>query len=129
MSSNPINISFFGGGDDKIFCQNIFDLTIFHNNTSTTFEDASNDKYINIITSDDNINFDSIKCYELTVKMVSLVNEIYSIKNMFTIEDDMHVFKENNIYIEFIKNENGTANCCIHVSKQDNRMFFTPPNY
>lgn len=129
MSSKPINISFFGGGDDKMFCQNIFHLTVFHNNTATTFEDASNDKYINIITSSDSVQFDSIKCYELTVNMISFVNETYSIKNMFTVEDDMHVHKENNIYIEFRKNEDGTANCCIHINKQDSRIFFTPPNY
>lgn len=129
MASKPINISFFGGGDDSIFCQNIFTLTIFHKNTSTRFEDAANTNYINIITSEDNIKFDDIKCYELTVTTISFVNETYTINNMFNVEDDTHVYKENNLYIEFRKNPDGTTNCCIHINKDNSRIFFTPPNY
>lgn len=129
MSSKPINIFLPGGGDDKIFCQNIFHLTVFYDKTISVFEYVSNEKYINIITGDDFVMFDKIVRYELTINTISFNNEAYSIKNIFTVVDDMHVYNGNNIYIEFRKNQDDTVNCCIHINQNDSRIFFTPPNY
>jgi hypothetical protein len=125
--SKPINIS-FNGGNNPLFTQYIYKLTVYHNNISSVFEESTTEKYITILTNKHNIMFDSIKCYELNVTVLSFGTEYYNIKNMFNI-DDINVHKDNNIYIEFLKNKDDTTNCCIYLTTDNSRIFFTPPNY
>ncbi len=129
--SFPINISIFGGGnmDDKMFIQYNYSLTLyFKDNTCKIFNETINEKYVNIITTNDNIIFDNIINYNVVVEVISLTSQIYTITNKFIVEDDAHIYKGNNIYVEFKKIDSNT-NCCISLANDDSRFFFTPPNY
>ncbi len=129
--SFPINISIFGGGnmDDNMFTQYNYSLTLyFKNNTYQIFDESTNEKYINIINTNDNIIFNDIISYNIRVDVISLITQSYNVSNKFIVEDDTHIYKGNNIYVEFKNIENNT-NCCISLANDDSRIFFTPPNY
>jgi hypothetical protein len=128
--SFPINISLFGGGNGDInFTQYNYSLTLYSgNDLFRTFQESTNEKYINIIKNNDNILFSDIKSYDIRIDVISLTSQIYSISNKFIIEGDQHIYNGNNIYIEFKKLENNMTNCCISVIDND-RVFFTPPKY
>jgi hypothetical protein len=129
MSSGPINISINNMNDPK-FTYYIYSLKLcLRNFTQLLFEETSSDKYINIFSFNNNINFNDIIAYELNINIISFVSHSISIKNKFKIIDDSHVHKDNNVYIEFTKNTDNMTNCCIHLTGDRNTTFFTPPNY
>lgn len=131
MSSKPINISLFRGGKhDHLFIHYIFHLTLFFkNNTVKIFEETVNEKYINIFSYNNNINFNEIESYKLNVTIISFNTINLTISNIFQINDDKHLYKDSSIYIEFTKNEDSYTNCCVYLTNTNNRLFFTPPNY
>ena len=134
MSHKPINI-IFGNKDNKDndFIQCIYDLTLNFNNMneSIKFKELLYSKYCNIINYMNKIKFDMIDSYTLTITTKYNYNkEIYSVTNDFILTDDMHVFKNDDIYVEFTQNNEGYVNCCIYLKVLDNnRLFVTPPNY
>jgi hypothetical protein len=131
MSSRPINVSLFRGGKhDHLFTHYIYHLTLYlKNDMPKYFEETINEKYINIFSFNNNIHFDNIISYELNIIIVSFNTIEYTIKNNFNIIDDTHMYKDNSIYIEFTKNKDNNTNCCIHLTSDNSRLFFTPPNY
>ncbi len=128
MSSRPINISM--NMNDPNFTYYIYSLKIhLRNFNDILFEETSSDKYINIFSFNNNINFYDIIAYELNIKIISFTSHSIFIKNKFKIIEDSHINKDNNAYIEFTKNIDNMTNCCIHLTGDRNMTFFTPPNY
>lgn len=133
MSSNPININqklLFGGGkNDNNFTHYIFKIILFFKNTEPIIiEETTIDKYINLFSYKNKINFNEIKFYELNIKIISFTMSKYSIKNKF-INQDSYTYKDDTIYLEITKNEDNFANCCVYINNDKSRLFFTPPNY
>jgi hypothetical protein len=134
MSSNSININqklLFGGSknDDK-FTHYIFEIILFFNNNlePIRIEETTTDKYINLFSYKNKINFNEIKFYELNIKIISFTINNYSIKNKF-INSDNYTYKDDIIYLEITKNVENFANCCVYINNDKSRLFFTPPNY
>jgi hypothetical protein len=137
MSSDPINIMnqrLFGGGkNDNIFTNYNFEIILFFNNREPlVIDETTNDKYINLFSYANKINFNDIKFYELNITFISFFVNKYSIKNKFIVSNessDNHTYKDEIIYLEITKNNNNFANCCIYINNDKSRLFFTPPNY
>ena len=130
MSSFPINISAFKDGKkDPIFIHYSYIITVYFNdNTCITFEETTNNKYINLFTFNNNINFNNIILYELSVMILSFKNYVFNIKQNFIANEDIHIYKDNSLYIEITKNKDNYANCCVHIN-DTSRLYFTPPSY
>ncbi len=138
MSSNPINImnqKLFGGGkDDNQFTNYNFQMVLFFNNSEPiVIEETTSNKYINLFSYANKINFKDIKFYELNITFISFFINKYSVKNKFIISDDnkdCHMYRDEVIYLEITNNNsNDYANCCIYINNDKSRLFFTPPNY
>lgn len=136
--SNPININLinkiFGGGgkNDNNFTNYTFEMILFFKNSDPIIiSETTNDKYINLFSYNNKINFNDIKFYELNIDIVSFNFNKYSIKNKFIVSNnqDLHTFQDNIIYLEITKNIDNYANCCIYINNDKSRLFFTPPNY
>lgn len=138
MSSNPININNInnkifrnGNNDDNQYITHyIFEIILFFNNSEPiVIEETTTEKYINLFSYNNKINFNDIKFYELNIKIISFNIFNHSIKNKFIVNNNYHMFKDNIIYIEITKNEDNFANCCVYINNDKSRCFFTPPNY
>ena len=130
----PINIIFNNKDNkDNDFLQCIFDLTIKLKNVNQdiNFKELLFSKYCNIISHSNKIKFNMIESYTLNITSKSHYNrEVYSITNNFILSDDIHIYKNDDIYIEFTQNNEGYINCCTYLKVlDDNRVFITPPNY
>jgi hypothetical protein len=134
MSSNPININqklLFGGGkNDNNFTHYIFEIILFLKNNlePIRIKETTTNKYINLFSYKNKINFNEIKFYELNIKIISFTINNYSIKNKF-INSDNYTYKDDIIYLEITKNDENFANCCVYINNDKSRLFFTPPNY
>jgi hypothetical protein len=125
MSSTPMNI-LFGKGKDDMFNNNIYILELYlKDGTYVKFEDTNNEKYINIFTFRNNINYYNIQAYELTV----INKKTIYIQNEFNSSLSSYIYKDTNIFLEISKNIDNIANCCIYLTSNNSQMFFTPPNY
>jgi hypothetical protein len=141
MSSGPININpinmnqkLFGGDkNDNFFTNYNFEIILFFNNREPiVINETTNDKYINLFSYANKINFNDIKFYELNITFISFFVNKYSIKNKFEVSNNnlnYHTYKDDVIYLEITKNNNNYSNCCIHIINDKSRLFFTPPNY
>lgn len=133
--SNPININIFGGnGDnDNQYTNYVYEIILFFNNRDPiVIEETTHEKYINLFSYANKINFNDIKFYELNISFVSFFVSKYSVKNKFIINNDNHTYKDDTIYLEISKNNSSNcdyANCCIYINNDKSRLFFTPPNY
>ena len=126
----PINIIFRDDkGDD--FTQYIYELTLtMKDNTNKKFKEICNMKYCKLFTFNEMIPFDMIKNYNLDITLIKFTKDIYNINNIFTIDEDTHIYKNDEIYIEFIQNNDRITSCCCSLKVLDNtRLFITPPNY
>ncbi len=127
-----MNINLFGGGkNDNNFTHYIFEIILFFKNREPmVIEETTNDKYINLFSYNNKINFNDIKFYQLNINIMSFNVSKYSIKNKFNINNqDVYTFKDDVIYLEITKNIDNYANCCIYINNDKSRLFFTPPNY
>jgi hypothetical protein len=130
--SNPININIFGGkgGNNDQFTNYNYEIILFFNNKEPiVIEESTNEKYINLFSYNNKINFNDIKFYELNISIYSFIVSKYSIKNKFIISNDNHTYKDEVVYLEISKNNDNFANCCIYINNDKSRLFFTPPNY
>ena len=98
------------------------------NSEPIIIEDTSNEKYINLFSYDDKINYNDIKSYELNINLISFDINKYSIKEKFNINRESYIYKDNAIYLEINKNDDNYSNCYICINNTS-RLFFTPPNY
>ncbi len=127
-----MNINLFGGGkNDNNFTHYIFEIILFFKNRDPmVIEETTTDKYINLFSYNNKINFNNIKFYELNINIMSFNVNKYSIKNKFNVNNlDLYTFQDDVIYLEITKNINNYANCCIYINNDKSRLFFTPPNY
>ncbi len=131
ININPINLGLFGGGkNDNIFTQYIFEIILFmKNGENIVIEETSNEKYINLFSYNENINYNDIVFYELSINLISFDINHYTIKNKFNSNCESYVFKDNIIYLEMNKNNDNYTNCYICINNNASRLFFTPPNY
>jgi hypothetical protein len=126
----PVNILFGNNKDNNDFIQCIFELTLkFNDSTERVFREISYSKYCNLITIENDVKFNTISKYKLKISIFKFIKDTYIIEEPFTI-DNTYVFKNDDIYIEFMQNEEGLTNCCCNlIALDNNRMFITPPNY
>ena len=131
ININPNNLSLFGGGkNDNIFTHYIFEIILFMKNGEPIIvEETSTEKYINLFSHHNKINFNDIKFYELNINFISFDINKYSIKNKFDINGDNHIYKDTTVYLEINKTNDNYSNCCIYITNNASRLFFTPPNY
>ncbi len=134
MSSNPININNILNNkifrNDNIFTHYVFEIILFMINGETiVIEETSNEKYINLFSYNNKINYNDIMYYELNINFISFDINFYSIKNKFNSKSESYVFKDNIIYLEINKNNDNYSNCYICINNNASRLFFTPPNY
>ena len=134
ININPINIfnnGLFGGGkSDNIFTHYIFEIILFmKNGEPIIIEETSAEKYINLFSYNDKINYNDIKFYELNINLVSFDTNKYSIKNKFNTNTESYIYKDQMVYLEINKNDNSYSNCYICINNSASRLFFTPPNY
>jgi hypothetical protein len=139
--SNPINIinhRLFGGKNSKNghndnndqFTNYNYEIILFFNNRDPmVLEESTNEKYINLFSYNNKINFNDIRFYELNISIYSFIVSKYSIKNKFIINNDNHTYKDEVVYLEISKNNDNFANCCVYINNDKSRLFFTPPNY
>ncbi len=131
ININPINLGLFGGGkNDNIFTQYVFEIILFmKNGENIVIEETSNEKYINLFSYNEKINYNDIVFYELNINLISFDINNYSIKNRFNSNCESYIFKDNIIYLEINKNNDNYSNCYIYINNNASRLFFTPPNY
>jgi len=127
--SKPINI-IFRDDNNNIFIQYIYELTLtFKDNTQKVFKEICNMKHCKIITFNNMIPFNMIEKYNMDITQINFTNNIYNINN-FIGEEDTHISKNDDIYIEFIQNNDKNTSCCCYLKVNDStRLFITPPNY
>ena len=127
----PINILYNGNKDNFDFIQSIFEITItFKNNDIKKFREISYSKHCKLFTSSDMINYDMIESFVLYITIFKFTKEVYNIKQVFNNDEDIFIYKNDDIYIEFIKNSDNNTNCCCYLKTLDcSRVFITPPNY
>ena len=131
MSSiKPINI-IFRDDNNNDFTQYIYELTLtMKDNTEKYFKDICNMKHCKIITFNQMIPFNMIDKYNLNITLIKFTRDIYNINNNFISDEDTHISKNDDIYIEFLQNNNKMTSCCCYLKVLDNtRVFITPPNY
>ena len=128
-----MKINLFGGGkNDNNFTHYIFEIILFFKNREPMIiEENTTDKFINLFSYNNKINFNDIKFYQLNINIMSFSISKYSIKNKFIFSNnkDLHTFQDDVIYLEITKNIDNYANCCICINNEKSRLFFTPPNY
>jgi len=131
MANKPINIIFGGDNMNNDFTQYIYELTLkFKDNSIKKFKEISNSKHCKIITFNKMIPFNNIDSYNLTITLVNFTNSVYSLNENFTYDGDSYIYKNDDIYIEFLQNNTMMTSCCCYVKALDNtRLFITPPNY
>jgi hypothetical protein len=134
ININPINIfnnTLFGGGkSDNVFTHYVFEIILFmKNGEPIIIEESTTEKYINLFSYNDKINYNDIKFYELNINLISFDTNKYSIKNRFNSNSESYIYKDQFVYLEINKNDNNYSNCYICINNSPSRLFFTPPNY
>ena len=110
-----------------------FKLILKTNEKTYSFFKNTEEKYCQLINVLDNIYFDNIIHFELIInnKLINmeLVNIAHFINKDKMDADDCYIYRDNEIYIEFLK-ENNYTNCYCYIKKLNNNILFnTPPNY
>ena len=123
--------------NNSIYDPNFGDIKQFKLIIETTkktfrFFKNTNEKYCQLINDLDKINFDDIINFELIINNKMINKELINIKHRFDKEfmdtDDCYIYRDEDIYIEFIK-ENDYAVCCCYIKNLSTKLFNTPPNY
>lgn len=135
MSTSPQEIKIINNKYDPNDIKE-FQLTLkFKNNKEIKIVKLSTEKYCHIISPNDKINSNNIINYQLNIYDKFLNRLLFSIDNSFEDnldEDNCHVYKNNQLYIEFIK-VNAYLQCSCFIknlhSHLDQSLFYTPPNY
>ena len=110
-----------------------YQLTLVSDNGKKIYKKITKNKYCKILNNK-NLILSELTYFEIDIKYKNNdINKIY-VRHYFDkteLEfDDYYVYKDDNIYIEFIK-KNNNFECCCYVKKLKTNfaMFFTPPNY
>ena len=110
-----------------------FKLYIKTKEKTYSFFKNTEEKYCQLINVLDGINFNDIINFELIINNKIINQELINIKHIIDKnnidEEDCYIYKDSEIYIEFLK-ENEFTNCYCYIKKlNNNRLFNTPPNY
>ena len=111
-----------------------FKLILETNNKKTfSFFKNTHEKYCQLINVIDGIDFDDIFNFQLIINNKIINTELINIKHQFNKEEmdneDCYIYRDSDIYIEFLKDNNFT-NCYCYIKKlNNNKIFNTPPNY
>lgn len=128
--SIPIKSIYKFQNSDNNFTQYCYCLKLYmKNDEDIILKKTTDDKFIQIISFNDNINFNDIERYELEVKIITFSEETYFLKGEINTKN-YYISKNDKLNIEFIKNnlENTLCSiCCLNLSK--NKLFISPPNY
>lgn len=136
--SDPININ----GKNIMFNPNkneyLYKIIIhFKNETKKEVVKLALKKYIKLIKSEEEINYDNIKSFNLIIQNISNMTT-FSFDSEFIQEEDeddlddinFKTFRNTEIYLEFSKNNKKNTECNCYLNAFDNnRIFVTPPNY
>ena len=98
-----------------------------------SFFKNTKEKYCQLINVLDKICFNDITNFELVInnKLINteLVNIIHYLNKENMDSEDCYIYRDSEIYIEFMK-ENDYTNCYCYIKKlNNNKLFNTPPNY
>lgn len=98
-----------------------------------SFFKNTQEKYCQLINVIDGIDFNDICQFQLIINNKLIDSELVNIKHELNIEDmdteDCYIYKDNEIYLEFLK-DNEYTNCYCYLKKlNSNKVFNTPPNY
>ena len=110
-----------------------FKLIIKTKEKTYSFFKNTEEKYCQLINVLDGIYFNDIIKFELIIdnKIINnqLVNIIHNLNKDNMDSDDCYIYKDPEIYIEFLK-ENNYTNCYCYIKVlNNNKLFNTPPNY
>ena len=110
-----------------------FKLTLNTNKKTYSFFKNTKEKYCQLINVVDKICFNDITNFELVInnKIINteLVNIIHYLNKENMDSEDCYIYRDSEIYIEFMK-ENDYTNCYCYIKKlNNNKLFNTPPNY
>ncbi len=130
--SKPINICGSSNKFDPFNTDYLYKLEIIFNDLSKKeFVKLTKKKFIKILTFDKDVKYDNIKSFYIVIENLSQ-NTTYSLSSNFEYNKDLNcnTFKNENIYLEFRKNNNLQTECNCYLNAFDNnRIFVTPPNY
>jgi len=110
-----------------------YKLTLACDNSIKKYKKFTKNKYCKLLNNN-NLILSELTYFEIDIKYKNNDLNKINVKHYFDkteLEfDDYYVYKDDNIYIEFIK-KNDYIECCCYVKKlkSDLLMFFTPPNY
>lgn len=99
------------------------------NGTLRKFNKIENNKYSYIVDIDDEVNYTNIEGFNIHVVELPLNENTYSMTGRLSHESSNFTQKDENFYIEFSQNNNGSAICtCYFIGVDFNTMFVSPPN-
>lgn len=127
--SEPINIFKNPNNPNDNNVEYIYQLYItFRDGYVKNIMKVSNNNYITLLDYTDFIEYKNIDSFSLTITKVDLQSYNYMLEGI--VNEQKKIFKNNDIYLEFTKNETlyTKCNCTINTINK-NRLFFTPPNY
>ena len=97
-----------------------------------SFFKNTEEKYCQLINVLDGIDFCDIIKFELIINNKIINSELINIKHILNKDNiecnDCYIYKDKEIYIEFLK-ENNYTNCYCYIKNLNNKTFNTPPNY
>lgn len=110
-----------------------FKLTLETSKKTYRFLKNTEEKYCQLVSVLDGIDFYDIKNFELVINDKIINNELVYIKQNIKLDSkdiqDCYIYKDNGVYIEFLKDDNHFVNCYCYIQKLSSRFFNTPPNY
>lgn len=99
------------------------------NGTLRKFNKIENNKYSYIVDIDDEVNYTDIEGFNIHVVELPFNENTYSMTGKLSHESSNFTQKDENFYIEFSQNNNGSAICtCYFIGVDFNTMFVSPPN-
>lgn len=128
--SAPISIMFKPPNHSDDFNEYQYNLRIYmKNGMSYNFTQTTNEKFCKLTDKHNDIIFHEIKTFTL-VLTVNYFDK-YVIHKDFILDeyDDMFSYKDDDLYIEFIKNGRSAVTNCYFRNQNTNKVIFTPPNY
>tara|TARA_B100000161_G_C33477675_1_gene381020 strand:- start:66 stop:371 length:306 start_codon:yes stop_codon:yes gene_type:complete len=97
--------------------------------TIKNFNKIEDNKYSYIIDIEDDINYKDIINFNIFVSELPFNGNNYSMYGIIDQELSTFTQKDENFYVEFSQNNNGTALCtCYFIGVDFNTIFISPPN-
>ena len=134
--NKPISIKYtknmygFSGSDN---CPNkyLFELTINGRFIGKKyFRNLEESKFSHLISVEDDIKLSDIESYKVSITISSFDQPITcELTGKINQSESSSTQRNNNIYIEFSKNNIGNALCsCFYIGFDHNKIFASPPN-